>query len=160
MTLSRERDSKAPRSKTGVKSAIRQYLGSAAPMSVLSILPAGPVQLPPTIFSPALLAGPRPLGRTHFSRVSTPATRGCVSALRVKLVAARTMESASRARIVLKSEGPAGLARTRHRRPDRSAATRTLVECRITPRGSRAANSLGTRRTKCQVPFRRVRKSA
>jgi len=41
----------------------------------------------------------------------------------------------------------------------RSLATRTLVEWRTMRRLSNAANSLGTRRTKCHVPFRRVRKS-
>src|SRR6516165_11436689 len=41
----------------------------------------------------------------------------------------------------------------------RSDAIRILVECLTTPRGSRCANSVGTRRAKCQVPFRLVKKS-
>jgi protein ImuA len=44
-------------------------------------------------------------------------------------------------------------------RPFRSSATRTLVECRMMLRRSKEVNSAGTRRTKCHVPFRRVRKS-
>src|SRR3981189_3273509 len=41
----------------------------------------------------------------------------------------------------------------------RSEAIRILVECFTTPRRSRCANSVGTRRAKCQVPFRLVKKS-
>ena len=41
----------------------------------------------------------------------------------------------------------------------RSDAIRILVECLTTPRRSRCANSVGTRRAKCQVPFRLVKKS-
>lgn len=38
-------------------------------------------------------------------------------------------------------------------------ATETNVECLITLRASKSANSRRTRRAKCQVPLRRVRKS-